>query len=167
MANVLFSSDWHLAHATICNFRKEFSSVEAHYEEIKRNYLKTVTKRDKIFLLGDIAFSKDALNDVKEWPGKKVLIVGNHDLERGIVMQDLVDTYDEVYSFYRYKKFWLSHCPIHEEELRSRLNIHGHTHSHLINDPRYLNVCLEHTEYTPIDLNHVRAEFIKRKVLNP
>ena len=42
MANVLFSSDWHLAHATICNFRKEFSSVEAHYEEIKRKSTATL-----------------------------------------------------------------------------------------------------------------------------
>lgn len=29
-------------------------------------------------------------------------------------------------------------------------------HFDKIDDGRYLNVCMEHTEYTPIDLNEVR-----------
>lgn len=29
-------------------------------------------------------------------------------------------------------------------------------HFETVDDPRYLNLCLEHTDYIPIDLNEVR-----------
>ena len=65
-------------------------------------------------------------------------------------MSDLIEVFDEVHSLVKYKGTWLSHAPIHQDELRGCVNIHGHTHYHVIDDERYINVCSEHTNYGPI-----------------
>lgn len=41
---------------------------------------------------------------------------------------------NKVYSLVKYKGFWLSHAPIHPEELRGCKNIHGHCHDAVISD---------------------------------
>lgn len=158
MANVWFLGDLHLDHKNICKFRTQFDSVEQHNKVIKDNYHKVVTKRDKVYFMGDVAFSDEMFQDVNTWTAaSKVLIVGNHDLERGVTMRDLCNVFDEVYSFVKYKEFWLSHCPIHPDELRGKKNIHGHTHYKNIDDKRYFNTSMENIGYTPIDLATLRS----------
>lgn len=156
MANVWFISDIHAGHKNIANFRKDFSSEEEHYEYVKRKYHEVVTKRDKVFFLGDIAFNKERLDDVATWTAeRKVLICGNHDRD-SLSMQELTNAFDEVYALKKYKEFWLSHAPIHPNELRGKYNLHGHVHYATLDDKRYFNCCLENTDYGPIDLNTVR-----------
>lgn len=159
MANVFFMSDAHIGHKNICNFRPQFESIEDHNNTIKENYHKVVTKRDVVFMLGDMAFTHEALSDIKSWRAeRKILICGNHDLERGISMKDLCNTYDAVYSFFKYKNMWLTHAPIHPDELRGKVCLHGHTHYHNIDDSRYVNVSMEQINYTPIELHEIRRK---------
>jgi calcineurin-like phosphoesterase family protein len=52
--------------------------------------------------------------------------------------------FEDVRGFLRYKQMWLSHCPIHPQELyRCKLNVHGHIHKNT-NSPElplpYVNV---------------------------
>jgi len=156
MSNVWFTSDLHLGHKNIHKFRTQFESEEHHREVIKENYHKVVTKRDKVFFLGDVAFTQECLEDVGTWVGEcKVLIVGNHCVDN-IPMSEIVKHFDEVYSLLKYKEYWLSHAPIHPNELRGKYNLHGHVHYASLDDPRYLNCCLENTDYVPIDLSEVR-----------
>jgi calcineurin-like phosphoesterase family protein len=156
MSNVWFTSDLHLGHRNIHKYRTQFESEEHHREVIKENYHKVVTKRDKVFFLGDVAFTQECLADVGTWVGeRKVLIVGNHCVDN-IPMSEIVKHFDEVYSLLKYKEYWLSHAPIHPNELRGKYNLHGHVHYASLDDPRYLNCCLENTDYAPIDLNEVR-----------
>jgi len=159
MANVFFCADLHLGHKNIHKFRTDFESEEHHRAIIKENYHNVVNKRDTVYMLGDICFSHEALNEIKSWKGRKILICGNHDLAKGITMQDLCNTYDSVYSLLKYKEFWLSHAPIHPAELRGKYNLHGHVHFATLDDPRYFNCCLENTSYKPIDINAVRSRF--------
>ena len=155
MANVWFTSDLHLGHKNIANFRRQFENEEHHREVIKQNYHKRVTKRDKVFFLGDIAFSQETLKDVSSWVAeRKVLIVGNHCTDK-IPMSELAKHFDEVYSLLKYKEFWLSHAPIHSYELRGKINLHGHVHFNTIQDGRYFNCCLENTNYSPISLHRL------------
>ena len=156
MSNVWLTSDLHLGHKNIHKFRTQFESEEHHREVIKENYHKVVTKRDKVFFLGDVAFTQECLEDVGTWVAeRKVLIVGNHCVQ-DIPMSEIVKHFDEVYSLLKYKEYWLSHAPIHPNELRGKYNLHGHVHYASLDDPRYLNCCLENTDYAPIDLNEVR-----------
>lgn len=71
-------------------------------------------------------------------------------------MQDLCNAYDAVYSLFKYKDFWLSHCPLHPNELRGKKNIHGHVHFQSIPDSRYFNTSLENINYTPINVEEIR-----------
>lgn len=146
MANVLFCSDLHLGHELIPKFRG-CSSVEENTARIKDDWHKKVTKRDKVFVLGDVAFKLDALHEFGTWVGDKVLIKGNHDC---FYINEYLKVFKSVEGFYSYKKAWLSHCPVHPSHLRGRLNIHGHTHSSNVlkrysvdEDDNYFNVSVE------------------------
>lgn len=162
MANVWFISDIHAGHLNVTKWRTQFATESDHFEAVKENYHKVVTKRDHVYFLGDIAFNPSRLKDIAGWRAeRKILIVGNHDTER-MMMRELVGAFQEVHSLLKYKEFWLSHAPIHPDELRGKLNLHGHCHSHLIDDKRYMNVCLEHTNYAPISLAEVRGKMFDR-----
>ena len=54
--------------------------------------------------------------------------------------------------------FWLSHCPVHPNELRHKKNIHGHVHNKTVDDDRYINVCCDVVNYTPVELDKIRDE---------
>lgn len=168
MGQLYFCSDLHLDHKNIGKHRsivkgffRDFENESEHREWIKEEWHRTVTKRDKVFCNGDILFSQEALEDFRTWPGKKVLICGNHDRDN-LSMEDLLTAFDEVYSLLKYREFWLSHAPIHSDELRGKYNIHGHTHFHKIDDWRYYNACVEHGIFHRLEA--VRAEFNKRKL---
>lgn len=162
MTNVWFISDIHAGHKNIHKYRP-IESEEKHYEVIKENYHRVVAKRDKVFFLGDIAFTQERLEDIGKWAGaNKVLLVGNHCTDH-IPMKEIVKHFDEVYALKKYKEFWLSHAPIHPNELRGKVNIHGHVHQATINDDRYFNCCLENTSWMPIDLNTLRERVERRK----
>jgi len=156
MSKVYFTSDLHLGHDNIHKYRKGFSSAQEHHEIVFDNLASTVNRTDKVFMLGDIAFSLEWLERIKTLPFRKSLILGNHDIEGKIHIKDLVNVYDDISALTIYKNFWLSHCPIHNKELRGRAgNIHGHLHNKLIEDDKYINVCLEHTELKPIQFRDI------------
>ena len=165
MANVWFISDIHAGHNNLVKWRTQFQTEEEHFRYVKLRYHSCVTKRDHVYFLGDIAFNQERLWDISGWAGeKKILVCGNHDTEH-LSMRDLCNAFDEVHSLVKYKEFWLSHAPIHQDELRGKLNLHGHCHSHLVDDKRYMNVCLEHTNYAPISLAEVREKMFDRNCI--
>lgn len=154
MGLVYHTSDWHLGHKNISKFRGQDGfkgEYDSSWTQIN-NYSNIIRKNDLVWFHGDIIFDPNYLQVVKDLPGIKKLIMGNHDTEkkRNISISDLVEVFDEIHSLVKYKGSWLSHAPIHPEELRGCVNIHGHTHYHVINDHRYINVCSEQTNYAPI-----------------
>ena len=161
MSNVWFLGDLHAGHKNIHKFRTQFESEEHHFLSVKENYLKVVTKRDRIFFLGDTAFTKERLLDIGTWPGEKIEILGNHSIERELSIQDYLEVFDDVQGFMKYKEFWLSHPPIHPNELRGKVNLHGHVHNQTIPDGRYFNCSLENIEYKPISLDTIRKKLNK------
>lgn len=142
MANVLFCSDLHFGHKNIGHFRTPcgVTSEGENRARIKRDWETRVTKRDIIYVLGDACFTMDTLEDFKSLPGTKVLIRGNHDL---LDTQAYLKHFQSVYGLFKYKEFWLSHAPIHPDELRGKVNLHGHVHFSSIKDKRYFNCCPE------------------------
>lgn len=153
--------DLHLGHKNVHKYRTEFSSAEEHDELVWNNILELDSKRTLLFLMGDVCMTKKWLDKLSKLKSRTICIVGNHDTERGITMNDVVNAYDEVYSLMKYKGFWLSHAPIHPTELRGKKNIHGHTHPYLMRDPGsytpsedYISVCLEYTNFKPIEFEY-------------
>ena len=166
MSNVYFTSDLHLGHKAIAKYRPEFRDEQDHFEYRELAWHTRVRKHDKVFVLGDCAFTKERLLEFSKWTGTKALILGNHDLPcHTVSLLDLNDVFEgRVYSLYKHKEFWLSHAPLHTDELRGRYNIHGHTHFHLIKDERYINVCPEQTQLgQPVSIDEIRLFISMRK----
>ena len=171
MTRLMITSDLHLGHKNIHNFRP-FSSAEAHHEDIYEKLCMSINKRDSVIFLGDIAFDKYWLGKIGEIKcDKKLLVCGNHDTENSIKMRDLVNVYDDVVSLFSRRNYWFSHCPIHPSQMRGKVgNIHGHLHDKIVwrsgalgglvevKDSRYINACVEHTDWKPVTFE----ELIKR-----
>lgn len=153
MAEVYFMGDGHFAHRNILQYRPEFHNIHHHNQTIIDNINAVVTKRDKMFFMGDWVFDESALELISqiECPNKH-LILGNHD-DYNV---DFSKVFKWVSGPIKYKEFWLTHIPVHPMELRGKMNIHGHMHRAKINDRRYFCTSAEQLNYRPISLQKIR-----------
>jgi len=153
VSNVWFCSDLHFGHKNIEKFRIFIVDEQDNRETIKAHWNDRVSKRDTVYVLGDAAFTMDAVQDFGTLPGQKVLVRGNHDT---LDTQVYLKYFKSVEGLLKFKEFWLSHAPIHPDELRGKINLHGHVHYQSIRksfnpmvdvkqelDNRYFNCCVE------------------------
>jgi len=161
MGLVYFTADTHFGHRTICKYRPEFSSPAQHDEVIIDNWNKTVKKsHDIVWVLGDVVIkNKDYDFDsiLNRLRGIIRIIVGNHDdihyYKTSALLNKRFHLWNGMHKAYGY---WLTHAPIHPDELRGKKNIHGHVHNKTIPDDRYINVCVDNIGYTPVSLEEIR-----------
>ncbi len=165
MSRVYFAGDLHFAHKNIAGFRPNVAGIvinneEEHRELIIERFNKIITKRDTLYLMGDICVDESFTVHIGRLNGYKKLILGNHDhLNLGIWQQYVAN----IAAIGRYKKSWISHAPIHPEELRGKINIHGHVHNATIQDARYFNCSLENINYEPIEYSQILARIEQQK----
>ena len=163
MSKVFATSDHHFGHKAICKYRDRFKTPDEHDEYIMEQYKKVIGKRDTVYFLGDIAFTEEGLDKIATLPGHKRLIMGNHCFQHYKGYQDKIfEVFEEVMGSKKYKGVWLTHIPIHPEELRSNYCIHGHGHTFELADTRYQSVCLEITDYKPVEIKDVIAELARK-----
>lgn len=132
-----------------------------------RWYNELVDDQDRVYILGDVAFSPANMqNSIGRMKGRKVLVPGNHEPPK---MREYFDLFDDVRGYVVKKGFIMSHIPIHPGSLhQGKLNIHGHTHSNSVNadagseymqpngtDSRYFCACVEQTNFRPILLDDI------------
>lgn len=149
--SVYFVGDLHLGHKNIANMRSFVSSADDNTEKIVKDWRDRVNKRGIVYVMGDAAFSQEALDIISHLPGKKILIKGNHDDSVSTLAQ--TNVFAEIHGLLKYKGFWLQHSPIHPDELRGKICIHGHVHNATVMkntwygkkviDNRYFNMCPE------------------------
>jgi len=113
------------------------------------------TKRTLWWILGDVAMDIGPLELLRVVPGRKILVIGNHDkFDTNVYLK----YFERVCGMVKKYGMWLTHAPLHPAELRGKPNIHGHSHVEQLDDPRYLNVAIEHLpDMRPITLDEVRA----------
>lgn len=157
MSKVFYTADTHFGHKIVAHYRG-FDSPEHHDIFIAEQWKNQVTKHDTVYVLGDIAVSghRYAIDIFKKLPGRKHLIMGNHDIihpahERGHSRAEWdrwLSAFETVQPFLRKKlnhtEVLLSHFPYpefgdgHSRE-GSRFDqyrlpdlglplLHGHTH---------------------------------------
>lgn len=157
--SVYFISDLHLGHKNILNFcpNRKGETVDEHDQFIVDQIKSVMTKKDVLYVLGDVAFEVEKLKLLEQVKGKKILVRGNHDT---FDLEVYTKYFGDVLGLAKYKEFWLSHAPIHPEELRYKKNIHGHVHIHTIPDNRYINVCIDVLpNQLPVSLEAIRANY--------
>jgi calcineurin-like phosphoesterase family protein len=163
-------SDLHLNHEAVLRYEnRPFNSVQEMNKTLIKNWRETVSSKDTIFNLGDVSFktTKDELEKIiKNLPGKKVLILGNHDRSKSLSWWRDVG-FDEVYPYpIIYEGFFmLSHEPLYICPEMPYVNIHGHTHGECFdNYVQRMNVSVENIEYKPVSLDDLVFKFKREDV---
>lgn len=158
-------SDTHFGHARMLEFKdkdgnpvRRFESAEEMDQYMVERWNSVVGPKDRVYHLGDVAINRRCIETVGRCNGKKVLIKGNHDIFR---LKDYAPFFEDIRAYKVFHpKAILSHIPIHPDSLeRFALNLHGHLHLQTLDDPRYLNMCVEHWDYTPQPLETIFASY--------
>jgi calcineurin-like phosphoesterase family protein len=147
-----------MGHKRVINFHNDFRSkvmgvdtIEQHDDMICDLWNDVVTKRDVVYVLGDLG---NAWWKLKDLPGTKKLHLGNHDNEKA---HRYLEVFDDIIGCVSYKKHWITHIPMVQKELWGKKNIHGHTHSTGIADPMYINLSVEMTGGMPIEFGDIAS----------
>ena len=168
MADIFVTSDTHLNHANILGFKDKngklfrgdlFKDVDHMNNVIIDNWNSVVKPEDKIYHLGDVYMGNQQKADelLSRLNGKKRLIVGNHDTiyGKGNVLHK---HFQKIYMWRLFKEFnmVLTHVPIHRDSFRKvEYNTHGHIHEKDSYGKEYINVSVEKTDYTPVEITEV------------
>lgn len=150
--NVWVTSDFHFNHRNILKFEARraelFDNLESMNEGLVKIWNDKVGDDDLVLFLGDLSFTC-AETVESRLKGHKVLVRGNHDLRGAEFFKPF--GFFKVVSVAVWGKYVFTHIPIHPDEFqwRWKINVHGHTHSRMINDPRYFNACIDaHPNFT-------------------
>lgn len=176
MSNRFVISDTHFGHENTCTkFKREdgsplrpFANAAEMDEAMVERWNAVVKPHDTVYHLGDVVINKKFLPILTRLNGKKKLIMGNHDI---FGIDEYRKYFYEVASYRVFvDDFVFSHIPLHPDCVsdRFKVNVHGHLHANQIMrhmqepDPRYLCVCVEHTDYAPLSFDEVKQRIKDR-----
>jgi calcineurin-like phosphoesterase family protein len=153
MSKAYVYGDLHFGHENMAK-KRGFETIEDHDNHIIKKWNSVVTKRDKVYLLGDITMEKANYTILKKLNGNKVVIGGNHDKPGHV--KELLKYVSGVAGAIKYKGFIMTHIPIHKSELhRFRGNIHAHVHEKILKHKRYICVSAEAIDYKPLEIKTI------------
>ena len=166
MQDTWLISDTHFGHTNAYTFTKDdgtllrhpYTSAEECDTAMIENWNRVVKPSDKVYHLGDIVINKKHLPTLAKLNGEKILIKGNHDIEK---IHRFTEYFRDVRGSHQLAGMLLTHIPIHPQSLaRWGCNVHGHLHAKQVMlgdepDPRYICVSVEQINFTPIHLDEV------------
>ncbi len=128
-----YISDLHLGHANVIRWDKRpFDSIGEMHREIIRRWNRTVTPKDTVWLLGDVAWNtKTAQEILPQLRGTKHLILGNHDKQS----EEFFSLFSSVRELAVLKdqgqQVILCHYPIAhwQNQYRNAVHLYGHVHN--------------------------------------
>lgn len=177
--NIWLIADTHLNHKNILRFtnsrtgkllRPEFDNIQQMNEYIIEQWNSHIKPGDKVIHCGDVFLGpkEEFIPMWKRLHGTKELIVGNHDDIKFFAKNELV-TKLHMWKQMRDFGLLLSHVPLHEKQLRRGphgkeheyvnkhlLNVHGHIHDEPSPTGPYRCICVEQTDYKPVNLEDLR-----------
>lgn len=162
-SNIYFCSDPHFYHEKMATLRG-FSSIEEYHNFFISEWNNTVSKRDVVYILGDITMETKKYDILDKLNGIKKVVLGNHDKGKRSHTEELLKHVNTIQSSVKMEigeyTCLLTHIPVHPIEFDYRIdfNIHGHLHKLEVDDKRYINVCPERVGYIPLNINEVYAK---------
>ena len=160
MKQTYLISDTHFNHdriATYCNRPENFTDL------IIRRWQEIVKPEDLVIHLGDVAIgNRRKVKDIlAELPGKKILVLGNHDRMHGPDWW-MSQGFSFACQAMVYRNCWLTHEPEQADVLPfgCELNLHGHLHNFQREvHPNYRAksfhrlFAVEYTNYRPVNFD--------------
>ena len=170
---IYFTGDTHFGHANIithCN--RPFLSIQEMDQAIINNWRERVTNNDTVYILGDMFFvgRVDYSDYLKMLPGKKHLIIGNHDKD-WMKKLDITQYFKSVAHYAEISdgshKITLCHYPMMTWNAASKGSylIYGHIHNN-VNDgywrllktmPNALNAGVDINNFYPVTFKELEA----------
>jgi len=165
-------ADLHFGHRPLVEKYKArpFNSLEEMEEKIISNWNSVVSKHDKVYILGDVAWNTKSFDLLPRLRGSKHVVMGNHDHKADALIRSGVTRVYGALALSKYKAI-LTHVPIHPQCLDRdgwNVNIHGHLHDGLVGDlshfakhgdviadSRYHCVSCERVDYTPVPIESI------------
>lgn len=168
------TSDQHFWHSNILNFesggdliRPGFQNGEHMNDYMVEQWNSVVGPNDKVYQLGDFTMltSSWALDIRWRLNGEIVLIKGNHDKAK---LSQYAERFKDVRSEHRLRTkdgtpVILTHRPILLPDDPTIFNVHGHTHQWESPNPHHVNVCVEKTDYRPVEWGYLQDMIFRRK----
>lgn len=140
---------------------RPFTSTEEMDETMVERWNKVVPVSAKVYHLGDVVVRSENYDVLRRLNGHKRLILGNHDHAD---MAVYAKYFEKIGSSRNLEGLLLTHIPVHPQGIMGKIkaNVHGHIHN---NDHRmptqlpkeYVNVCVEVVNYTPVNIDDIRA----------
>lgn len=162
MEKLWFWSDQHFNHKNIIKYcERPFTDCQDMEDQLIANYKNVIKEDDVVVWVGDVTFMGDTFMNtiLRDLPGYKILIMGNHDFDHGTPRRLDFDEMHSVISFYN---FVVSHHPWYNVP-DGYYHIHGHTHTHPTNNPLHINVCVEQTDYKPRNFVDIMNEVANKE----
>ena len=177
-----FISDLHLFDTGMSKMRGQEPSTILNWT-LMNWYGAGITNNDTVYILGDLGScnheelsrtADDIVSVLKELPGHKVIVPGNHDIPD--LLNHLVTPEGagiEISGPFLHHGIICTHIPVHPNELKYyKGNIHGHVHLPAPDfgyEPMafpspagpYFNVCVEFNMYTPVKAEFILSRFNK------
>jgi calcineurin-like phosphoesterase family protein len=174
MSNIWLISDTHFNHANIINFkdritgelvRGQFSSVDDMNQCMLDKWNETVKDGDTVIHCGDVLFGENKVDwlqaNFAKLPGKKRLVLGNHDN-----VKFLAPFFKDIQLWIELPGIICTHTPLHISTMNEShrwgddgpgINAHGHIHSNPSPEGPYKCVCVEQTNFAPINIDEVKV----------
>lgn len=169
--NAFVTADLHLGHSKSLSFLtpsgerlRPFESIDEMHHVLISRWNKVVGPKDRVYILGDVAITRQSLTLLPEFNGKKVLVKGNHDIFK---LKDYLPYFEDIRGAFVRDGLIFTHIPIHRDSFEGRYigNVHGHLHCHFVQnslglyDDRYYSACVERHNFYPVALEEVKVFF--------
>lgn len=168
MSKTFVISDTHFNHGNILEFKnylgeatRTFESIDQMNEAMMDNWVSVVGPNDTVIHCGDVLFghhkSEWMEHNFAKLPGKKRLVLGNHDN-----IKHIGQFFKDVQLWIDIPGFIFTHTPLHPSTLaekhrfkEDKINVHGHIHRNPSPDGPYFCACVEQINYTPLNIEEI------------
>jgi calcineurin-like phosphoesterase family protein len=157
-------SDLHLYHDNVIRFSgRPYEDAAEMNAALFKAWRETIKKGDVLWNLGDYSWypkKDDILKSLTNLPGKKILLLGNHDRGKSVRWWREAG-FDEVYDYpivYN-DRLIFSHEDMNIPDDFYMVNVHGHHHEKDMGHPRKFNVSVERIGYKPITIESIMEKY--------
>ena len=164
---LFYTADEHYFHRKIIEYEsRPFSSLSEMHAVLIENHNYVVTKRDLVIHVGDFSFGnkENTIELISKLNGQHVFLLGDHDSTIKRIFKNLPHIVIRKYKGFKlvachwpFRTWFASHY--------GSINLHGHSHGHLIPFVNQIDVGVDVNNFTPVSVEKIIERVVCRKSL--